>query len=118
MYHLDFWKEDRCEDCDEPLFNIIGGKPRPRVMAPFRSLSEQLAVIIPRLEGEIERFSSRPRSPRGEYRSPLDGAVLRDLKTHDGKPFFGPQSIGGSEVEELRIGIQIAFDGCVKYFIS
>ncbi|KDQ05991.1 hypothetical protein BOTBODRAFT_182009 [Botryobasidium botryosum FD-172 SS1] len=88
FYHPDFYESDRCKDCEELLLEKIGETNQPRLRAPFRSLTEQLTVITWGLELELEVWRDRLKPPQGEYHSPFDGKVFKDLEGSNKEPFF------------------------------
>ncbi|KAH9853068.1 hypothetical protein C2E23DRAFT_917465 [Lenzites betulinus] len=111
-----------CCKCGVPLFkweSVPPGRPRNRaerrrakaiLVAPFKSITEQLAEILLQ-PGHEEAMDSWRRRPRwsGWLCDFFDGAISKVLLGPDGRPFFrrdipeGPQG-------ELRIGLALGID--------
>jgi hypothetical protein len=62
---------------------------------------------VPGMEDELEQWRYTTRTS-GKYIDMFDGRVPRNIKAHDGHPFFENPLPAGST--ELRIGLVLGFD--------
>ncbi|EJD38133.1 hypothetical protein AURDEDRAFT_172768 [Auricularia subglabra TFB-10046 SS5] len=108
----------RCAECNEPLFGarsplaaLRGSKPVPLRPWGYIPLSYLLSVKLSddAIQREIEIEMARRRQT-GLYHDMLDGAVMRDMRGHDGKPFFRVCEDG-----KLRIGVTLNGDGFAPF---
>ena len=113
---------ERCTLCNTNLFKTgrtRGGKERtsqepvPELKYPYKSLAEQLAEIValPGMEDELDQWRQQNRK-HGKYSDFFDGGIARDLKGHDGHPFFSNHGLERMEGPdgELRIGLTLGAD--------
>lgn len=105
-----------CPACNVPMFTSPSTSKRaPLLKSPYMSLQKQLTDIlsIPGVEAMLDAWRLKPRTSH-RYTDIFDGAVAKELKAHDGSPFFqnggedGPQG-------ELRIGLTLGLDWLVTY---
>jgi len=92
---------------------------KPVMQFPYKSLEEQLAVILanPGVEEEIERSMDKVKCPvDGVYTSIFDGKVCRELPAHGGGLFFSPSDEERAS-GELRVGVSLGVD-CFSYLRS
>ena len=110
-----------CTHCNNALFTESGrqkkGKDasqnlRPCLQFPFRPLSSQLSELLNREGIEDALDSWRARESDEVLRDIMDGKVWKELKGHNGKPFFNNDK-NREDKDELRIGITLGFDGYV-----
>lgn len=108
--------QSTCTFCEAPLFRVSrksGSKKAERFLLsyPYRSASSQLQTLVNRdgMEAALLAYHNTPESPPGVYCSPLDGRVMKTIKDPKDRPFFSRSP--EEEDNELRIGIQIGFDG-------
>jgi hypothetical protein len=108
-----------CTRCLAPLFKHSKGLnqrqrhaediTQPCLQYPHMNIEDQLRSIldIPGMEDEMERWRYTSRT-RGKYKDMFDGRIPREIKGHDGRPFFENPAPG--DVTELRIGLVLGFD--------
>ena len=118
--------KDECTFCHIPLFlpdHTRQGNRRavktPIIKYPYRPLSTQIVSILknPGVEALLDDWRSKPRNS-GEYGDIFDGRVCKlKLSAPDGSLFFSnrPQDISGPD-NELRIGVNLGVDWCVRFF--
>lgn len=84
----------------------------PQLRYATRSLASQLAEIVslPGMEDELDEWRKKARKT-GEYDDFFDGAISRELKGHDGKPFFANDATDPDGPDhELRVGVTLGAD--------
>ena len=120
IYSKDDLSEDfLCTYCDKELFNETGKtkkkarKRTPCLQFPFRPVSSQLSEFLNREGIEDALDSWRQRTSDDTLRDMMDGHIWKELKGHDGKPFFNTDP-NREDKHELRIGITLGFDGYVQ----
>jgi hypothetical protein len=101
-----------CKDCQDPLFYSKSAKSTyiPRLQFPHKPLEEQLHAIlsVPGMEDALEAWRKTARQ-EGKYNDIFDGAVCKEIKSHDGGLFFDNVD-GKAPDNELRIGVTLGVD--------
>lgn len=108
-----------CPDCDTAIFKplsatlferITGRKahrPPPVAAAPIQVLSSLLADFLssPEIETSCSEWKTRKETP-GELHDMPDGRIWKNLRGHDGEPFFNKTD----QSSELRLGVTLSLD--------
>ncbi|KZP21905.1 hypothetical protein FIBSPDRAFT_739745 [Athelia psychrophila] len=84
----------------------------PELRYATRSLASQMAEIVslPGMEDELDEWRKKARKA-GEYDDFFDGAISRELKGHDNKPFFANDTMDHDGPDhELRVGVTLGAD--------
>jgi len=115
----------KCAVCGTDIFKTgptQSGRARteydrtPKLRFPVKTLASQLAEIVslPGMEDELERWRKISRKS-GRYSDFFDGAISKELKGHDGKPFFQNSILDREDGPdgELRIGLTLGADWLV-----
>ena len=103
-----------------PLPNPTRKALVPRIRLPFLSISAQLEGVfsVPGIEDEVDWWRTLNRQ-KGVYQDISDGKIWGELLDAEGKQFFRSVNIDGKKCApdgELRIGVALAMDWCVKCF--
>ena len=94
----------------------------PRIRLPFLSISAQLETLFssPGIEDEVDWWRTLNQQ-EGIYRDISDGKIWGEILDAEGKQFFRSVNLNGRKCApdgELRIGVALAMDWCVKCFTS
>lgn len=111
---------ENCGVCNTELFDTSKsrkGKERkrrgkPLKQFPYMPIKDQLPGILaqPGVEKMLDQWRTKSRET-GVYRDIFDGAVAREVKAHNGRPFFQNLAMDECGPEgELRIGLTLGAD--------
>ena len=92
----------------------------PCVCLPFLSISAQLEGVFstPDIENEVDRWCTLDQQ-EGVYQDISDGKIWGKILDVEGNQFFSSVNINGKKCApdgELRIGVALTMDWCVKCF--
>ncbi|KIM79981.1 hypothetical protein PILCRDRAFT_89847 [Piloderma croceum F 1598] len=87
--------------------------PTPLLRFPYKTIESQLINIlaVPGVEAELDKWRTRTWTP-GKYGDIFDGDVPKNLKGHDGLPFFRNiiNAVENGPNGELQIGLTLGVD--------
>jgi hypothetical protein len=91
--------------------------PTPLLRFPYKTIESQLIDIlaVPGVEAELDKWRTQTRTP-GKYSDIFDGDIPKNLKGHDGLPFFRNtiNAVENGPDGELRIGLTLGVDWYVR----